>query len=219
MSRTTTQDAPFRPARHRACGLVLFTLLGLGSLAQVAVKVMQIRPTGEFGEVMERKVMAEALYMDDFEGRLRPRFSLGLVSMEPQLEKIPVSAYVYNGSTDTVYHGYQSFSKYRMVLIAGGLDWEALDLDPVRIYPGLGVVFGTIKQEYEIHIPNYENESYAEGNFFAGLRVLAGIEYSFSEPVAAFAEFSRDMYLVAYESGGYEGQGHNAIGGGLRVMF
>ncbi len=217
---TMTLHIPL-PARlsHVAAPILAFLAMFTASkaVAQLGLKLVQFRPTAELGEVMERKVSAELLYLPDFEANWRSRFFVSYYELEPRLAAFPITGYEYRDGVWTVFPGTQSYTKYNLILFGGGMDYGGLHLmdDKLTIYPGADIFGGGVDQEYETDVPGLSSSGFSGGFMLAGLRARIGADYSFSEVVSVFTEWSTATYWLQ-ESGRFT---FNDIGVGARFIF
>lgn len=205
------------PFRRTLTILLLLLMAQVDVTAQLGVKVTQLRPTGEFGEVMERKVSAQLMYIDGFDEMMRTRFFVTYYKMEPRLETFPIVGYGYSDGIWTVYPGEQTFTKYDLLIFGGGLDLGVLQLldDKLTFYPGFEIFGGALNQAYTSNVPGISSEDFEGGFLIAGISVRAGADYALSDVVATFAEWTTGTYYVQ-ETGRFT---YNEIGLGVRITF
>jgi hypothetical protein len=198
--------------------LILFvTLAGLPAMAQIGIKLMQFRPTGDLGYVVERKWTPEFQYIQDFEDRTRMRASFLYMNLQPRLDTFPTTGLISDSQGFRVLPGWQTFSKINMYLITGGLDYavvELFDYD-LALYPGLDIIFGGIGMEYETYTPDISSGSFSGGFAIGGLRLRLGAEYAFNDHFGANLEWSTATYYQE-EGGRYT---FNDLGLGVRYQF
>ncbi len=187
------------------------------SWAQLGVKVVNFRPTGELGEVMERTYSAQLMYIDGFDETMRSRFFVTYYKLKPRLDQFPISGYEYRDGKWTMFPGVQVWEKYNMFFFGGGLDWGLLRLmdDKLTIYPDFEIFGGGVNQAYISDTPGLGSTDFAGGYMLAGIGLRAGADLAFSDAVAAFAEWTTSTYFVA-ESGRST---YNEIGIGARFTF
>ena len=195
----------------------LASFIATNAIAQLGVKLIQFRPTAELGEVMERKVSAELLYLPDFDDTWRSRFFVSYYKLEPRLAVFPITGYEYRDGVWTVYPGTQTYTKYNIILFGGGMDYGGLRLldDKLTIYPGADIFGGGVNQEYQTDVPGISSSGFSGGFMLAGLRARIGVDYAFSDAVAVFAEWSTATYWLQ-ETGRFT---FNDIGIGARFNF
>jgi hypothetical protein len=202
----------------RALCLVVLASCTHSLFAQLGLRVVQLRPTGEFGMVMEKKVSAELLYIPAFEeDKLRMRASIGIFNMKPRLEVFPTNAWIYDGNGYTQLPGTQSFSKWNMTMLSGGVDLALVRLkdETLNFYPGVDIVFGGITMEYESHTPGISDEYFSGGQLMAGLRFRLGADHAIGDHLGLLLEACRAYYFVE-ETGRLD---HNEIALGVRYQF
>jgi hypothetical protein len=207
--------------KHRPIALLVGTvfacLWGLSSQAQIALRLVQLRPTGGLGMTMEKKISAEVLYLPEFDEKTRVRASLGLFNMKPRLEVFPNNAFIYENGVYTQLPSTQTFHKWNMFFFTFGLDYAAVQLmdDRLTLYPGLDIIGGGISTNYETHTPRISDTYFSGGYLLGGLRGRIGADYRINDHFGCFAETCRAYYFVQ-ESGRLD---HNDIGLGVRYQF
>lgn len=195
---------------------LVFFLVAINSFSQIGARFFQFRPTGELGAVMKKTFSGEILLMHEFEDRWRTRFGFSYISLKPRMDTFPVVAIMYSGSTGTsVLPGYQTFHKYNITLISGGVDFAILKKDPLFLYPGIDILAGGVHLEYDEYYETYKEGSFTGGELLAGFRFRAGAEYYVMKNAGIFMEISRNMYLIT-EQGFLS---HTEIGIGFRYSF
>jgi len=187
-------------------------LAGLNSSAQVAVEVLQFRPTGQLGAIMKKTISGEVLIVQDFDDDWRARIGISYASLKPRLDTFPVTSVIISNTT-TVIPGYEVYHKYNMFFISAGMDYDLLKGDHFFLYPGMDILIGGVNSVYD-HV-GYTDGSTSGGDMFGGLKFRAGGEYEFKSKIRVFAELTRSIYLVQ-EQGLLN---HNEIGLGIRFNF
>jgi hypothetical protein len=197
--------------------LILFILVVANSWAQLGLKVVNLRPTGQFGQVMERTYSAQVMYIDDFEETMRARFFLAYYKLKPRLEQFPVTGYEYRDGIWTVFPGVEIWDKYNLLFLGGGLDWGLLTLldDKLTLYPGFEIFGGTVSEKYTSDVPGISTKDFTGGHVLAGVGLRAGADYVLTDGLAMFAEYTTSTYFVA-ETGRFT---YNDIGIGARFTF
>lgn len=183
--------------------------------AQLGIKILQFRPTGELGAVMERKVSAELMYMDDFEEDFRFRAFVGYLKLEPRLDVFPTVGYEYRDGQWTVFPGTFTYTKYTMIMFGGGLDYAAVRLmdDRLTIYPGFRIFGGGVNQEYES--TGLSSSGFSGGKLMAGIGGQLGVDYQLTDQLGFFAEYGTATHYVE-EDGRFT---FNDMGLGARYTF
>ncbi|MGV9013425.1 MAG: hypothetical protein ACOH13_12600 [Flavobacteriales bacterium] len=196
--------------------LLICTISGPVLFAQLGVRLVQLRPTGDMGFTMEKKISAEVLFMDEFDGNFRFRASLGYFSLKPRLATFPNISYVYSDGNTTVYPGYTTYSKWNMIFLSAGEDWSPVELvdEKLRPYVGMDVLIGIIGTQYRT-TSVFTDTEFDGGYKLGGLRFRIGAEYAFTDQAGVFIETSRAYYLVEQLSV----LDHNDIGLGFRYIF
>jgi hypothetical protein len=201
-------------------GVLLTALVTLSvspAAAQIGIKLMQFRPTGDLGYVVERKWTPEFLYIQDFEEKTRMRASFLYMNLQPRLDTFPTTGLISDSNGFRVLPGWQTFSKINMYLITGGLDYavvELFDYD-LALYPGLDIIFGGIGMEYESYTPEISSSGFSGGFMIGGLRLRLGAEWAFNDHFGANFEWSTATYYQE-EGGRYT---FNDLGIGVRYQF
>ena len=186
--------------------------------AQIAVKFLHFRPTGDQGVAFDKRFTAEIMYMDEFEkldGNWRLRAGISYVPLKARLDTFPTYAVEHNGSNVTVLPGYEVYKKYNMGFLFGGVDWAFVNREKFAFFMGVDILMGGVNMEYERHYENYKDESFSGGQFMGGVRLRAGGQYMINEHFTGFTEFSRSYYGMA-ESGF---QSHYDYGVGVIYNF
>jgi hypothetical protein len=185
--------------------------------AQLGLRLTQLRPTGELGVTMEKKISAELLFIEDFEEDWRSRASLGYFALQPRLAVFPISGSIYDGQGFKVVAGEQSFSKWNMLFFTVGMDRALARLADEKLtpYAGLDVLVGAVSTEYTSHMPGISDEYFSGGYWFGGIRARVGVDYAITDELGVFLETCR-AYYIAQEVGGLN---HNDIGLGARYTF
>jgi len=192
-----------------------FILCAFYSNAQIAVKLIQFRPTGELGMTMSKEITGELMYLSKFDNNWRMRGGISYVSFTPRMESFPVYAIMEDANGTTVLPGYQVFHKCNMTDVFFGVDYAFLDKEKFYAYGGADIMMGSMKQNYDLSYETYKNESNDLGLLLGGLRFRLGAEYFLSQHFGVFFELTRAVYAVE-ESGFYS---NNDIGLGLHYII
>ena len=179
----------------------LFFLLSNCSIAQVSLRLVNYRPTGEFGFVMKPAWSVEVGWQPRFSKRttkrMRTGFSLLYLNMKPRMEVFPVSGVLHDGNGTTVLPGSQAFQRYRVFQLAGGFDYAVVHRQKLNLYAGFDIIAGVVSVDYTHDIPGWKNESYQGGGIMGGGRVRLGAEYSLSDRISIFLNASRSTFLLS----------------------
>lgn len=185
--------------------------------AQLGLRLVQMRPTGKLGFVMEKKISGELMFIDDFEDDWRVRFSLGFFHLEPRMKVFPITGFISDSDGSRYVAGTESYSKWNMTWITGGMDRSIVRFrdETLVIYAGADGMFGGVNTAYERSTPGISSESFSGGYVYVGVRGRIGVDQSFGDQFGVFLETSR-AYYVMQEIGGLN---HNDIGFGVRYTF
>ncbi|MCB0476355.1 MAG: hypothetical protein KDC69_11810, partial [Flavobacteriaceae bacterium] len=116
------------------------------TFGQIAVRVFNFRPTGELGFVMKPTTSVEIAFQDRFSKRstkrFRTGFSLQYISMKPRLDVFPVSGVGSDANGFRVLPGKQSFQKYAMIQMTGGMDYAFIHKEKLNVFAGFDIVGG-----------------------------------------------------------------------------
>ncbi|MFZ2899178.1 MAG: hypothetical protein WA004_11175 [Saprospiraceae bacterium] len=180
--------------------VVLFSGYGQAS-AQIFVRALHYRPSGEFGFVMKPLVSAEIGWQNRFSKRstkrFRSGFSVQVLNMQPRMEVFPTVSTISDGNGFRVLPGGQIFHRYFIGQLNGGLDYAFVHKKDLNIYTGLDVTVGGANVAYTSYAPTVIHEDYDGGGYLGGLRARLGIEYTLSDHFSAFANAHRSFFLLS----------------------
>jgi hypothetical protein len=199
--------------------LLLFIVNSFAALAQLGVKLSNIRPTGSLGAGVKPTIGGELFYKanngdDENETGFSVRFSIGYTKFTPRKDTFPTYG-VISGSGTTVTPGYTVIHKYNMAHISIGTDYMIGITDKLFLYPGIDVSVLFTSLDYESYTPLISSEGYSGGYAFIGTRFRLGAEYPVTEMITAFTEVNRSMNFSP-EVGGLA---YNDYGLGIRINF
>ena len=193
---------------------LLFLTPNLG-FGQIYGKVMQYRPTGEFGFATKKTISMELGHLDEFEDAFRFRYLVNFTYLQPRLESFNAPTYESIGGFETFYEGTQRFKT--MINVGFGVGWdfspEVISEWRLRPYIGLDIVPG-------FHLRYTEVDSYVEKSTefavapFLGFKGRTGLQYSF-ENSSVFIEVERTYALILK----YAFMNYNNIGIGFSHYF
>jgi len=192
--------------------ILLFSLIAFNSPAQIAVKLYQFRPSGDFGSVMGRSVTAELLFIGEFKHHKRMRFGLTYVALHARLDTFPIT--VISSEYPNVMPGTMVYKHYRVLIGNMGFDYGFLDNDIWTPYAGFDIIAGATDVAYNKN-DIIVNTDYSGGEVLVGFRFRAGVEYTFKEKYGVFLEIARAMYLLSDKTT----LAHNDFGLGFRYKF
>jgi hypothetical protein len=199
--------------------LILLILLcsTYGLFAQVALKLSNIRPTGDMGASLKPTLGVEVMYKDvddEPENGFKVRFSAGFAKFKSRKDTFPTYGVIVSQGT-TVTPGYMVIHKYNLTNLSMGVDYMIGLGDKLFLYPGtdVGALFSSV--EYESYTELISDEGYSGGYVFISFRMRAGAEYRLTEKLALYGEATRSMNFSP-EVGGL---GYNDYGVGLRIKF
>jgi hypothetical protein len=195
---------------------LFFIFICFNSFSQVALKIINFRPTGELGMLMKPTITGELFYKDfDDESKVIPRFGLGFIKCTPRLDTFLVQGLIVSQTT-TVSPGYITYQKYNLFYLYGGMDYKISIYKGFSLYPGIDVNLGGTIVEYQSQYPTISSEDYSGGSVYLGIRTRAGAEYEIKEEKAAiFIEATRNMNLIPQEAF----FAYNDYGIGFRYKF
>lgn len=168
------------------------------AFGQISLQVFNYRPTGEFGFVMKPTFSAAAGYMGSFDEdhRFRPRANATFLVMKPRMATFPVYGLLEDYG-EHLLPGTESFQKYNILLLSGGVDCAIIRKENYFFYAGLDITFGAASVEYTDEIETLENESYSGGGYLGGLRGRIGAEYDFNDNIGLFLDVEREGWLIS----------------------
>ncbi len=187
---------------------------------QIIVRVLNYRPTGEFGFVMKAMNAIEVGAQQPFSKRLTKRWrgnmSLLYLNMKPRLEIFPVVGFTVDSKGRRVIPGLQTFNKYRILQFIIGYDYAIIHKEKFNFYAGADMVAGRTNVDYILVYPTWKNEMYEGGDILAGLRLRLGIDYNITQALGIFINANREGFFIAQSSGIF---GANDYGLGMRYSF
>ena len=195
---------------------LFFIFIYFNFFSQVALKIINVRPTGELGMLMKPTITGELFYKDfDNESDFIPRFGLGFIKFATRLDTFLVQGLIVSQST-TVSPGYMTYQKYNLIYLYGGVDYKIKLSKALSLYPGIDVNLGGTVVEYQSQYPTISSEGYSGGSVYVGIRLRAGAEYEIKkEKAAIFIEATRNMNLIPREAF----FAYNDYGIGFRYKF
>lgn len=201
--------------------VAIFLLLATNlSYGQISLRVFNYRPTGEFGAVMKPLVSVEIGYQGRFSQRTTKRMRTGIsllyLNMKPRLEVFPVYGIREDGSGTTVLPGYQSFQKYALFQLIGGIDYAFIHKEKLNVYAGVDLVIGTASVEYTNLIIGLIDEGYQGGGILSGFRFRLGVDYEITDDIDVFVNANRQGFLLNEPRAL---NGANDYGLGMRYTF
>ncbi len=192
--------------------ILVFLIISFTGYGQIAVKVLQFRPSGDFGALMKKTFTGEIMFMSKFKPHFRMRAGLTFVPLKTRLDTIH---FVTVRDGNYLIPSYYTYKKYNMLNIFIGFDYSFIDNEHFAPYIGMDIIFGTVAVDYSKSIPTLEQEDAQINYVLAGIRPRIGFEYTFYEHYGIFLEVSRGMYLIT-ENGFYA---NNDIGLGIHYTF
>ncbi|MDX2279449.1 MAG: hypothetical protein NW218_07665 [Saprospiraceae bacterium] len=201
--------------------VAIFLLLATNlSYGQISLRVFNYRPTGEFGAVMKPLVSVEIGYQSSFSqgtnNRMRTGISLLYLNMKPRLEVFPVYGILQDSGVTTVLPGYQSFQKYALFQLIGGMDYAFIHKKKLNVYAGVDLVIGTASVEYTNLIIGLIDEGYQGGGLLSGFRFRLGVDYEITDDIGVFVNANRQGFLLIEPRAL---NGANDYGLGMRYTF
>jgi hypothetical protein len=179
--------------------VILFSGYGQAS-AQVFIRAFNYRPSGEFGFAMKPLVSAEIGWQNRFSKRSTKRwrsgFSAQVLNMKPRMEVFPTVSTISDGNGFRVLPGEQTFHRYFIGQLNGGLDYAFVHKKDLNVYAGLDVTVGAASVAYTSYAPTVIHEDYDGGGYLGGLRARLGVEYTLSDHFSAFANVHRSFFYL-----------------------
>ncbi len=168
------------------------------STAQIFVRAFNYRPTGEFGFAFKPTYSAEIGYMPEFEDGswIRICASVSYLVMKTRLDTFPIYA-VKSGNGTSILPGTQSFHKYNLLQIHGGIDVAVFKREKFFAYIGTDVIIGAASVEYTSNVNTLINEGYSGGGTIIGSRFRLGLQYDITYNVGIIAHVSRSVGLLS----------------------
>lgn len=173
--------------------MLLFTQI---SKAQLYVRAYNFRPTGDYGYVFKPGFSAEIGYMPEFESRVRFTFSGSYMMMKPRQTAIPIYA-VQSGNGTVILPGEQSFKKYNILQITGGIDVAIVKREKFFAYVGTDIIVGAGAVDYQENVPTFKTEGYSGGGYLGGGRFRLGLQYDVTYNIGIIAHANRSVFLIS----------------------
>lgn len=171
------------------------------SFGQISLRVFNYRPSGEFGFAMKPLVSAEIGYQPRFSKRptkrMRTGFSILYLNMKPRMEVFPVYATGDDGKGNSVFPGAQSFQRYMVIQLIGGVDYAFYHKEKINVFGGFDIVAGAASVDYTSIISGWKDESYQGGGYLGGFRFRLGAEYSLSDHFGLVLTANKSVYLIS----------------------
>jgi hypothetical protein len=194
--------------------LALLLLAASSSHAQLAVKAFQFRPTGELGQVANKAIAGELLFMENIKKKFfRTRAAIGYAKLTPRQDTIPLYG-ISNDNGGIVYPSYQVFHKLSIAYVSIGGDFRIVNKNPYFAYlgiEGMGFVLNEEMDSYSKYASRGGDESYG----LIGYRARIGFEYLVNDHIGLFLEGTRAGYFSPLVGA----IGHNDIGLGFHYNF
>lgn len=183
--------------------------------SQISLRAYHYRPTGDFGYVFKPGYSAEIGYMPEFEDRVRVCFSATYMIMKPRMEEIPIYG-VKSSNTTVILPGTQSFDKYNLFHIFGGIDVAVVKRKKLFAYLGTDITVGagSIDERYEIK--TLITSGYSGGGYLGGFRFRLGLQYDITDYIGIIAHTNRTGYIISEPA---TINWFNDYGIGLRYQF
>ncbi|MBL7931092.1 MAG: hypothetical protein JNL60_04295 [Bacteroidia bacterium] len=197
---------------------LLFVASSTLACAQIALKLSNVRPTGNMGATLKPSIGIELMYKgfkdDDDESGFHPRASISFSKFKTRLDTFPTFGVISSNGT-TVTPGYTVIHKYSLAGLSVGGDIMIRLTDEFYLYPGfdVGALFSSV--EYDSYAPLISSEGYSGGYVYLSMRLRAGAEYLIKENIGIFLEANRSMNFSP-EAGGLA---YNDYGVGVRYKF
>lgn len=195
----------------------LIVILGIISSAkgQVGLKIMQVRPTNDFGFIAKKTVAFEALWLQEFEGKSRMRTFVNFANFKSRMDTIPSAAFVSSGNGQEILPAYNGFNKMWNLTLGFGVDFSPEVWEDWKIRPFAGLDFNTGAHSRQ-SFTNTGVSSIDEGNLalIFGLAGRLGVEANFDR-FGLFLEATRNYQYYLEVSGA----SYNTIGLGVKYFL
>jgi hypothetical protein len=131
------------------------------------------------------------------------------------MEEFPIYGVVTSNST-VVLPGKQSFVKYNVLHIFGGIDVAIVKRKKLFAYLGTDLTIGAGSIEQNSEIQTLITEGYSGGGYLAGLRFRLGMQYDITDYIGIIAHTNRTGYIISEPA---TINWFNDYGIGLRYQF
>jgi hypothetical protein len=177
-------------------GIFFLFFISQTAFGQISLRVLNYRPTGDFGFVMKPLTTVELGYVRPFEGdRFRLEGSLRFLHLKPRLDTFPITVYTSQGIWGTtVFPGSRSYTKYDIWQLSGGIDYAFFQKGDINLFTGMSVILGTADIAYDHHSA-IVNEDFEYRGGMAGLRFRIGAEYQLSDRFGVFLTVYREGFF------------------------
>lgn len=191
--------------------IILLLFFFAESNAQLGLKVLQYRPTGELGFTLKKQISGELSWIDDFEDPIRVRYALQYVIGKPRMDTFPTTGTINNYVVPCDYVLHQ----FNILSISGGIDRWIWENKGKVLYGGLDVIAGAHSHDYYSDFPGVSTTNYSGSSVFGGIRLRIGFEAELNNEWRLFSEIQRSMFYTS------EGMlfSYNDVGVGVRYLF
>jgi hypothetical protein len=195
--------------KHFFATMLLLLFASSLSFGQIAVRVFNYRPTGEFGFAMNPLNSFEIALMGKFtkgatqrtDRRMRVVFSFVHLKMKPRLDVFPIYGVMTGGNSTTSVTGEQSFQRYNITQITLGADFAIIHKKKFNFYAGGDLIVGGTSVAFTKKIPGVIDEDYEGGGGLGGLRLRLGAEYSITDHFGVFVNTHRSGFFLSEPAG------------------
>lgn len=202
-------------AKHIILSLTVYFGIQASVNAQAGLKIMQVRPTNDFGFIAKNTLALEALWLPEFEGSTRMRTSVSFANFKARMDTIPNAAFVSSGNGQEILPAYYGFTKMWNLTLGFGVDFSPEAWEDWKIRPFTGLDFNTGAHSRQT-FTNTGVSSIDEGNMtlIFGVAGRLGIEANFNH-FGLFLETTRNYHYYLQVSGA----SYNTIGIGVNYFL
>lgn len=184
------------------CGLLL---IAHTTIAQVGVKISQMRPKGDIGEYFKKNISYDIYYyIGTLNDHLRSRVGVMYAQSTSRLDTFNVYAVKGSGSSALILPGYEVYHKLGIMGLYIDEDLRIIRRRGVTIFAGLGLMVGKAHMEYDQGYESIITVSNAKvDNTIFGLRFNASVNYKISNHFEVFAAATHNALTVTDWSASY----------------
>lgn len=183
--------------------------------AQISIKIVQFRPTNDFGFIAEKTFGPELIWKKEFNGSTRTRYYVNFANYKSRMDTIPTVSYVSSGNGSEILPSYYGYSKIWNLSLGFGFDYSPEILEDWLIRPFIGMDLNTGAHQRQT-FTNTGVSSIDEGNLVPLFGAVGrfGLESTFDK-FGVFLEATRNYNLyIPIASGSL-----NTIGFGVTYLL
>lgn len=191
------------------------SLFSQGEGSQYFVRLMNYRPTGEFGFVMKPANSLELGWQESFEeSRTRMKIGLSYLFFKPRLSEFPTQSVTYEYAGTKIYGGNQIFYHFSQIQLSLGFDVAIIDQEKFAIYAGLDVLTGLQFTKYESNDVYTNLHETILGSPLIGFSGRLGFEYHLNDSYSLGFSANRQYFIVTEPRAKLSGNNY-----GLSLIF